>query len=326
MTDLETYVRYFMNLRRAPGRVWGEATHHLAPHKPLLLLSVLDMAERGSLTSSIIYIDKNLYELNELFTNYWRQIIPLSQKSSIAFPFSRLRNEPFWNLIPFDGNKITSEAVNNITSVSELEKWANAAQLDEPLYELMMDKFSRSTLRNALLEAHFSPKASQALQKQAVMNGLAWGYAEKLAEMAHEPLVEKVLQEREVAQPIRDAGFKTAVVRAYDHRCALCGVRILTTEGHTCVDAAHIEPWSESHNDDIRNGMALCKLCHWAFDNAMAAVGQKYEVMISNQVQQAPNTAGSLLALQGRGLIGPEDQKIWPYLPYLANHRKGFAG
>ncbi|MCB8986015.1 MAG: HNH endonuclease [Ardenticatenaceae bacterium] len=26
--------------------------------------------------------------------------------------------------------------------------------------------------------------------------------------------------------------------------------------------AAHIIPWSESHNDDPRNGLALCHLCH----------------------------------------------------------------
>lgn len=29
---------------------------------------------------------------------------------------------------------------------------------------------------------------------------------------------------------------------------------------HTVVDAAHIIPWSRSGNDDIGNGMALCKL------------------------------------------------------------------
>lgn len=60
----------------------------------------------------------------------------------------------------------------------------------------------------------------------------------------------------------RDQGFRRAIVLHYDHRCALCGTRIVTSEGHTVVDAAHIIPWSESRNDDIRNEMALCKLCH----------------------------------------------------------------
>ena len=45
-------------------------------------------------------------ELNELFNLNWRRIIPLGQTSSIAFPFSRLHNEPFWELVPLPGNEM----------------------------------------------------------------------------------------------------------------------------------------------------------------------------------------------------------------------------
>jgi hypothetical protein len=34
------------------------------------------------------------------------------------------------------------------------------------------------------------------------------------------------------------------VVHIYEHRCAFCGVRMLTSDGHTAVDAAHVIPWS----------------------------------------------------------------------------------
>ncbi len=43
-------------------------------------------------------------------------------------------------------------------------------------------------------------------------------------------------------QKIRDQGFRRAIVNLYDHRCALCGIRMLTPEGHTVVEAAHIVP------------------------------------------------------------------------------------
>lgn len=49
----------------------------------------------------------DLVELNELFNLYWRRIIPLGQTSSIAFPFSRLDREPFWELVPQPGTTIT---------------------------------------------------------------------------------------------------------------------------------------------------------------------------------------------------------------------------
>jgi len=44
---------------------------------------------------------------------------------------------------------------------------------------------------------------------------------------------------------------------------------MLTSEGHTVVDAVHIIPFSESKNDHPTNGMALCKICHWSFDKGL---------------------------------------------------------
>ena len=63
--------------------------------------------------------------------------------------------------------------------------------------------------------------------------------------------------------------FSRAIIKAYDHRCAICGGRIVTADGHTAVAVAHIIPWRYSHNDDPRNELALCHLCHWAFDEGL---------------------------------------------------------
>ena len=105
MIMLEKFLRQFAHLRRAPGHVWNEATRKQAPHKPLLLLAVLDLVARGVLTSSFIEISGDLVELNDLFTGYWRRVVPITQKSSIAFPFSRLHNEPFWSLFRYPVEK-----------------------------------------------------------------------------------------------------------------------------------------------------------------------------------------------------------------------------
>ena len=45
-----------------------------------------------------------------------------------------------------------------------------------------------------------------------------------------------------------------------------------TPEGRTAVAAAHIIPWRYSHNDDPRNGMALCGLHHWTFDEGLVTI------------------------------------------------------
>ncbi|MFA7062174.1 MAG: hypothetical protein WC156_15325 [Pedobacter sp.] len=55
--------------------------------------------------------------------------IPLGQTSSIAFPFSRLHNEPFWKLIPQPEKEVSSATINIITSASQLRTLALGASL-----------------------------------------------------------------------------------------------------------------------------------------------------------------------------------------------------
>ncbi len=120
MTDLTTSIQHFASLNRAPGPTRTDATKRKAPHKPLLLLALLDLVHRGVITSPFIAVTGDLVELNELFNLYWRRIIPLGQTSSIAFPFSRLSREPFWELVPLTGKTISAAVINNTASVSSL--------------------------------------------------------------------------------------------------------------------------------------------------------------------------------------------------------------
>ena len=109
---------------------------------------------------------------------------------------------------------------------------------------------------------------------------------------------------------------------SYLHRCALCGIRVLTWEEHTAVEAAHIKPWSISHNDDPRNGLALCKLCHWTFDRGLVAINDSYRIITSSLLQDCRNIPGHLAMLAERGIIGPTEEKLWPDTNCLKWHRK----
>ena len=101
----------------------------------------------------------------------------------------------------------------------------------------------------------------------------------------------------------------------------MCGIRMLTPEGHTIVEAAHIVPWNESHDDLPTNGMALCRLCHWSFDEGLMSVGKKYEVMVSRRVQTEQNLPGHILTLRDRSIFTPEEEKFWPAQKNLEKHR-----
>jgi putative restriction endonuclease len=320
MTDLTTAITQFSSINRAPGAVWAEATKRKAPHKPILLLAVLELVHRGVITSPFIDVTGDLVELNELFNLYWRRIVPLGQSSSIAFPFSRLDREPFWALVPQPGKMITPAIINNTSSVTYLRKYALGARMDEGLFRIMQSAEGREALRVALLQSCFSAAAQAMLREQSVINREAFDYSRILEEKSHLPLVKEIVEADNYRSAARIQGFRRIVIKAYD-RCVLCGVRIITPEQHTVVDAAHIVPWSRSKNDDIRNGMALCKLCHWAFDNGMMGVSENYEVITSRQIAVNPNAPGFLLTLSGRGIIGPQERQLWPARQYIAEHR-----
>jgi len=240
MTALADNIKHFSSLNRAPGAVWTSATKCKAPHKPILLLAVLDLVARGVITTPFIDATCDLTELNELFNLYWRQIIHLGQTSSIAFPFSRLSREPFWELVPQPGKTITPAVINNTSSVTYLRTYALGARLDDGLFQVMQGGEGREALRETLLQSCFSSEAAQLLREQSLINREAYDYSRALEEQSHLPLVKEIINGDNFRPAARDQGFRRIVVTTYDHRCALCGVRIVTPEGHTAVDAAQL--------------------------------------------------------------------------------------
>jgi putative restriction endonuclease len=131
-----------------------------------LLLAVMDMVGRGQIVNRFVSIIGELTELTMLFTNYWRSLMPAVQTSSIAFPFSRLNSEPFWELVPLPEKEITQAAVNCISTVSQLRQLALGANLDEELFVLMTQEKSRAKLINAILQACFSEEGCRILVRE----------------------------------------------------------------------------------------------------------------------------------------------------------------
>jgi len=71
--------------------------------------------------------------------------------------------------------------------------------------------------------------------------------------------------------------------------------------------------------------MALCKLCHWAFDEGQLGVGGDYTVRAAPTIGAAANVPGFLLTLVGRGIIRPAERVLWPAQENLGWHRHRFG-
>ena len=149
-----------------------------------------------------------------------------------------------------------------IRSLTRLQDPVIGARLDDDLYGLLQAQGPRDALRTVLIEACFAPEVRSTLTEQGAINHEAFRYSEQLLRREYGEVAEPLAEEGTYRPAARDQGFRRAVVKAYAHCCALCGIRMLTLDGHTAVDAPHIKPWSLSRDDRPANGMALCKLCH----------------------------------------------------------------
>lgn len=115
---------------------------------------------------------------------------------------------------------------------------------------------------------------------------------------------------------VRHALFPRVVRALYDDACAVCGLAARTDQGSGIVDAAHIMPFAEFHNDDPRNGLAFCKNHHWGFDAGWFSVTDAYKVVVSPRLQ---NGAGYITA--NAPLRLPANPDLVPAPAALAWHR-----
>jgi putative restriction endonuclease len=165
---LADYLKRFAKLRTdiSPAR-WAAAMRHRAPHKPLLLLAIMDLFVQGSISANLIEI---IPDLGELFTLYWARVMPPDQRSNLALPFFHLKSDGFWHLVPRPGKESFLAAVRQIRSVNQLQETVLGARLDDELYALLCVEESRNLLRTVLIETYFAPEIQHALVEQSAIN------------------------------------------------------------------------------------------------------------------------------------------------------------
>ena len=74
--------------------------------------------------------------------------------------------------------------------------------------------------------------------------------------------------------------------------------------------------------DRPTNGLALCRLCHWSFDEGLMSVGTSYEVLVSRQVRTDQNMPGHMLTLADRPIFRPAKEPFWPAQDNSGEHRR----
>ena len=121
-----------------------------APHKALLLLSVIDLVERGVITNCRVHLS------DELVRQFKRNSSTLLGESRLFqpkanYPYYHMRSEAFWQLI-----SPTNQQVGEIGnySISNLRQHIAYARIDKELFELLKNPNVRAKLRVTLISKY----------------------------------------------------------------------------------------------------------------------------------------------------------------------------
>ena len=110
----------------------------------------------------------------------------------------------------------------------------------------------------------------------------------------------------------RDAAFRRRVIAAYGQRCAMCGGGSRKVSGATELEAAHIIPRSLNGADDVRNGLALCRVHHWAFDTDLIRVDATGVLSVDPAAAKLPENS-AIAAVDGMTLRMPAKPTLAPH-------------
>jgi putative restriction endonuclease len=313
MKQIAYYTAVFKKLKRA--HQYGGA-----PHKPILLLSLLEGVARGEITSNKIFITP---ELILCFKELWSKLVHSPHQLNFALPFFHMQSESFWKLKCKEGQAFALTSSNSIKSLTALNDALAYAEIDEVLFIMMCDPIANGVLRKTLLQRYF-PSANEVTTDYSLLRTIENQILhedQKQYKSNIEALHEKLSQE-EIEEDlfVRGSIFKREVPKMYNYTCAISGMRIVSVSNTQMVDACHIKPFAESKDDTLGNGISLSPNFHRAFDRGLITISNDYKVIVSEHLVEN-QTPYSLSQFNGQPILLPENKSNYPYIDNLEWHR-----
>ncbi|MBI1282790.1 MAG: hypothetical protein GC183_00455 [Thiobacillus sp.] len=307
--SVEDYIRKLTLL--SVNQVHGRAS----PHKICMLLALFDLARSGGLRENHITYSPALLER---YLHYFSAVRAQGDHPNPYFPFFHLKGKlrngeaSFWHIKALPGREAVVEAMQSARSANAITDNISHVELDHDLYEMLQAAQATDRLSEALASYWFDRGLSDL--KQVVEQGKQISsYEHKLRDLS-----DNLLTESSTPEYIRSPAFRRLVTDIYDYRCAATGLRLVLSDGTAMVEAAHIHSFSQSGNDDPRNGLALTPNMHWAMDTALIAPGPDYKWHISKMLDSRILDHRIFTELEGKPLFLPSEQRMYPLQDVLA--------
>lgn len=312
MTETAKYLQKLTRLNRAPTK-FGKA-----PHKPVLLITLLELMDKGYVADNRFPPDT---ELVGVFQENWRLLVTTANQPDFTQPYyylqsEKVEGEPIWTLVPHPGCHVNA----HISSINTLIKVADYGAFAPELFLYVSEPANRAYVKRLLIETYFPDRINAFYHDKE----LGKGYFHDLeAFLLNVPEAKKktIRVETEEEIYVRGGLFKRLVPQVYNQTCCISGMQLGSTFGHSFVDARHIVPFSISHDDRVSNGLALCPNIHRAFDRGLVTIDDDYSILLSSHILEKAEHAYSLKRFQGQKIILPERRAAWPDVDLLKWHR-----
>jgi putative restriction endonuclease len=286
-----------------------------APHKAVLLLSVVQSIEYGEVTDNRVYITA---ELVARFKDNWHAYVrDNSFTPNFSLPFYHLKSDGFWHLRTLPGRELLLTSSHSIRSFRALKDAVAYAYFDEGVYALLQDQGNRDIIKQTLLIAYLNGAPMQEQRYDL--------FHEVEAKILNEPAV---AYRREVAASdeeelfVRSGVFKKVVPKIYNYSCCISGMKIAATREVQMIDACHIVPFAESHDDTISNGLSLSPNLHRAFDRFLITLGDDYKVIVSDSFTESGSHG--IRTFHGQRILLPREERYYPSAENVRWHRERF--
>lgn len=273
-------------------QVWSRAGER-APHKPLLLLLAMGDLCRG-VPRLLPYgvIAERLIDLLARFGPHRRSHHPEQ-------PICRLPRDGLWEL----RGSVPVVGATGVPSHGNLLGSNVSAGFPEEVHSLLV--------------AH----------PETLWVGAQYLLDSYFAESLHDDLVSEVGIHRVMKPALksrkRNPEFRREVIRAYEHRCAVCDYDIRLDNNLLGLEAAHIKWHAYDGPDEVSNGLALCTLHHKAFDLGGISLLDDLRLVVSDDLH-GQNRAFDLWFLDHRDkpIRAPRRDELRPDPLFLHWHRE----
>lgn len=288
----------------------GGTKYGLAPHKPLLLLAVIDSIEQQEIHQNQIPVRQYLFER---FEYLWGILMPNVSVGDITQPLHYLSSDVIWILIGKDGNRINRK----LSSKLQVSKRVAYGILDQDLFQLLVNDTTRPLIKMILLDHYFPETKNNLLQEYTLPS-----YISEIENIIVEEASSTYRRIERVEEGfVRDWKFRAYIMQLYDSTCCISGFQV--TPNFKIIEACHIKEHAQFGIDTVTNGIPLCVNLHRAFDAGLISLSDQYEVLVKNQkIFKENQSPFNIRQFEGIKISLPHNKNYYPKQDNLEWHRK----